>query len=164
MLQPTAELFSLLQRSHDRLAQMLDATRAGQPLPPADRLIDAIKNFSHPAVSETSLTLPAVPKAESATPQTEGTDTVKVSAELLDDLVNLAGETSIFRGRIEQQVNDARVALSEMETTIERMRDQLRRLDTETQGRILSRQQVDAERLGYEEFDPLEMDLSLIHI
>ncbi|KNH45556.1 Hpt domain-containing protein [Pseudomonas lini] len=158
VLQPTAELFSLLQRSHDRLAQMLDATRAGQPLPPADRLIDAIKNFSHPAVSETSLTLPAVPKAESATPQTEGTDTVKVSAELLDDLVNLAGETSIFRGRIEQQVNDARVALSEMETTIERMRDQLRRLDTETQGRILSRQQVEAERLGYEEFDPLEMD------
>lgn len=38
------------------------------------------------------------------------------------------------------------------------MRDQLRRLDIETQGRILSRQQVDAERLGYEEFDPLEMD------
>lgn len=79
---------------------------------------------------------------------------VKVSAELLDDLVNLAGETSIFRGRIEQQVNDARIALSEMETTIERIRDQLRRLDTETQGRILSRQQVEAERLGYEEFDP----------
>lgn len=73
---------------------------------------------------------------------------VKVSAELLDDLVNLAGETSIFRGRIEQQVNDARVTLSEMETTIERMRDQLRRLDIETQGRILSRQQVDAERLA----------------
>ena len=70
---------------------------------------------------------------------------VKVSAELLDDLVNLAGETSIFRGRIEQQVNDAHIALNEMETTIERMRDQLRRLDTETQGRILSRQQVEAE-------------------
>ncbi|EJN27150.1 chemotaxis protein histidine kinase-like protein [Pseudomonas sp. GM79] len=160
MLQPTAELFSLLQRSHDRLAQMLDATRAGQPLPPADRLIDAIKNFSHPAVPETSapVTQPVAPKAEPTALQPEGTDTVKVSAELLDDLVNLAGETSIFRGRIEQQVNDARVALSEMETTIERMRDQLRRLDTETQGRILSRQQVDAERLGYEEFDPLEMD------
>ncbi|WP_223485321.1 Hpt domain-containing protein [Pseudomonas sp. A-RE-19] len=160
VLQPTAELFSLLQRSHDRLAQMLDAARAGQPLPPADRLIDAIKNFSHPAVSETPapVVMPAAPKAESAAPQAEGADTVKVSAELLDDLVNLAGETSIFRGRIEQQVNDARVALSEMETTIERMRDQLRRLDTETQGRILSRQQVDAERLGYEEFDPLEMD------
>jgi chemosensory pili system protein ChpA (sensor histidine kinase/response regulator) len=159
VLQPTAALFALLQRSHDRLAQMLDAARAGQPLPPADRLIDAIKNFRHPAVLETPLVAPAVPKPEVPALQAEaGADMVKVSAELLDDLVNLAGETSIFRGRIEQQVNDARVALSEMETTIERIRDQLRRLDTETQGRILSRQQVDAERLGYEEFDPLEMD------
>ncbi|MDF9775662.1 Hpt domain-containing protein [Pseudomonas baetica] len=161
VLQPTAPLFALLQRSHDRLAQMLDAARAGEPMPPADRLIDAIKNFSHPAVPEAPAPVapPATPKAEPlAPPPDAGADMVKVSAELLDDLVNLAGETSIFRGRIEQQVNDAHIALSEMETTIERMRDQLRRLDTETQGRILSRQQVDAERLGYEEFDPLEMD------
>lgn len=161
VLQPTAALFGLLQSSHDRLAQMLDATRAGQPLPPADQLIDEIRNFSHPAVPETPtpVQVPATPKIETPALQPDtGADMVKVSAELLDDLVNLAGETSIFRGRIEQQVNDARVTLSEMETTIERMRDQLRRLDTETQGRILSRQQVEAERLGYEEFDPLEMD------
>ncbi|MGZ7455908.1 Hpt domain-containing protein [Pseudomonas sp. Ma2-10] len=161
VLQSTAALFGLLQSSHDRLAQMLDATRAGQPLPPADQLIDAIKNFSHPAVPETPVPVVAcaTPKVETPPPPPDaGADMVKVSAELLDDLVNLAGETSIFRGRIEQQVNDARVTLSEMETTIERMRDQLRRLDTETQGRILSRQQVEAERLGYEEFDPLEMD------
>ncbi len=158
-LKPTAALFGLLQSSHDRLAQMLDATRAGQPLPPADRLIDAIRNFSHPEVPEAPVAATVAPKVEPLAPQVDaGADMVKVSAELLDDLVNLAGETSIFRGRIEQQVNDARVALNEMETTIERMRDQLRRLDTETQGRILSRQQVDAERSDYEEFDPLEMD------
>ncbi|MFZ3284752.1 Hpt domain-containing protein [Pseudomonas sp.] len=158
-LQPSAELFALVQRGHDRLAQMLDGVRAGQPCPPADRLINAIQNFSHPVTVETPPTLPLPAKTEPAPPAAEaGADMVKVSAELLDELVNLAGETSIFRGRIEQQVNDAQIALNEMETTIERMRDQLRRLDTETQGRILSRQQVDAERLGYEEFDPLEMD------
>ncbi|MDB5995735.1 MAG: hybrid sensor histidine kinase/response regulator [Pseudomonas sp.] len=159
VLKPTAALFGLLQSSHDRLAQMLDATRAGQPLPSADQLIDAIKNFSHPPVLEAPVVAPAVAKVEAPAPQIDpGADMVKVSAELLDDLVNLAGETSIFRGRIEQQVSDAQVALNEMETTIERMRDQLRRLDTETQGRILSRQQIDAERSGYEDFDPLEMD------
>ena len=158
-LQPSAELFALVQRGHDRLAQMLDGVRAGQPCPPADRLINAIQNFSHPATIETPPVLPVPVKADAALPAADaGADMVKVSAELLDELVNLAGETSIFRGRIEQQVNDAQIALNEMETTIERMRDQLRRLDTETQGRILSRQQVDAERLGYEEFDPLEMD------
>ncbi|TNB93973.1 response regulator [Pseudomonas jessenii] len=159
VLQPSAELFALVQRGHDRLAQMLDGVRAGQPCPPADRLINAIQNFSHPATPDTPPPLPLPAKTEPAVPAADaGADMVKVSAELLDELVNLAGETSIFRGRIEQQVSDAQTALNEMETTIERMRDQLRRLDTETQGRILSRQQVDAERLGYEEFDPLEMD------
>ncbi|MDT3312641.1 Hpt domain-containing protein [Pseudomonas sp. rhizo66] len=158
-LQPSAELFALVQRGHDRLAQMLDGVRAGQPCPPADRLINAIQNFSHPVTPDTPPVLPVPVKTEVVPPAADaGADMVKVSAELLDELVNLAGETSIFRGRIEQQVNDAQIALNEMETTIERMRDQLRRLDTETQGRILSRQQVDAERLGYEEFDPLEMD------
>jgi chemosensory pili system protein ChpA (sensor histidine kinase/response regulator) len=159
VLQPTPALFELLQRSHDRLAQLLDAARAGEPLPPADRLIDAIQNFSHPVLPGSPAPLTVSAKAETPLLQPDAAaDMVKVSAELLDDLVNLAAETSIFRGRIEQQVNDAQVALNEMETTIERMRDQLRRLDTETQGRILSRQQVDADRLGYEEFDPLEMD------
>ena len=160
-LQPSAELFALVQRGHDRLAQMLDGVRAGQPCPPADRLISAIQNFSHPVQVEAPPAPVAAPvaKPEAAPPAADaGADMVKVSSELLDELVNLAGETSIFRGRIEQQVNDAQIALNEMETTIERMRDQLRRLDTETQGRILSRQQVDGERLGYEDFDPLEMD------
>jgi len=158
-LQPSTELFALVQRGHDRLAQMLDGVRAGQPCPPADRLISAIQNFSHPVQVEAPLATAPVIKPEAAPPAADaGADMVKVSSELLDELVNLAGETSIFRGRIEQQVNDAQIALNEMETTIERMRDQLRRLDTETQGRILSRQQVDGERLGYEDFDPLEMD------
>jgi chemosensory pili system protein ChpA (sensor histidine kinase/response regulator) len=83
---------------------------------------------------------------------------VKVPAELLESLVNLAGETSIFRGRVEQQVNDTAFTLGEMEATIERVRDQLRRLDTETQAQILSRYQAVNERAGYEDFDPLEMD------
>ena len=165
LLQPTPALFGLLQKSQDRLAQMLDAARAEQPIKPADSLIEAIRGFTHPAQAEApplllpDLTPPAKPEPPAVPAEAAvAGDMVKVSAELLDDLVNLAGETSIFRGRIEQQVNDARVALGEMETTIERIRDQLRRLDTETQGRILSRQQVEAERLGYEEFDPLEMD------
>ncbi len=55
-------------------------------------------------------------------------------------------------------MSDFSFTLSEMEATIERVRDQLRRLDTETQAQILSRIQAEAERVGYEDFDPLEMD------
>jgi len=84
-------------------------------------------------------------------------ETIKVPAGLLEELVNLAGETSIFRGRIEQQVSDISQTLTDMESTIERVRDQLRRLDMETQAQILSRHQEEIEQ-AYEDFDPLEMD------
>ena len=83
---------------------------------------------------------------------------VRVPAALLEQLVNLAGETSIFRGRVEQQVSDIGTTLGEMEATIERVRDQLRRLDTETQAQIISRHHEDVDRAGYEDFDPLELD------
>jgi len=149
------DLFALLQGCHDRLAQMVDAVTDGLPVGSVDKLIERIKSLVHP--SDEPPVPVALPAGKAEAVVDPAADMVKISAELLDDLVNLAGETSIFRGRIEQQVNDARIALHEVETTIERMRDQLRRLDTETQGRILSRQQAEAERL-YEEFDPLEMD------
>ncbi len=161
-LQPSAALFSLLQNCHDRLAHMLDAVRLHQPLHAATALIDYIRNFSSAALADTAAqhSNPDAAPVELpvAAPERGPVDMVKVASELLDDLGNLAGEHSIIRGRIEQQVNDAQVALNEMETTLERMRDQLRRLDTETQGRILSRQQADGDNQAYDDFDPLEMD------
>ena len=155
-LQASPRLFDLLQKGHDRLAQMLDAVREGQPLPAAAKLIGALHEFAR---SVTPLAPAPAAKPVAAEPvavERGPVDVIKVAADLLDDLGNLAGETSIFRGRIEQQVNDARGALQEMETTLQRMRDQLRRLDTETQSRGHSRQPLDGR--GYEDFDPLEMD------
>ena len=114
------------------------------------------------ATARQAQVLPFVRRAAEAALEAEARrapqELVKVPAELLEGLVNLAGETSIFRGRVEQQVSDVGYTLGEMEATIERVRDQLRRLDTETQAQILSRYQSEAERSGYEEFDLLEMD------
>ncbi|KAB5620841.1 response regulator [Pseudomonas putida] len=159
-LPPTPALFSLLQNCHDRLAHMLDAVRLGQPLHAATALIDYIRNFSSAALTDSAAGQPPVEAAPldvpSAAPERAPGDMVKVDAELLDDLGNLASEHAIIRGRIEQQVNDAQFALSEMETTLERMRDQLLRLDNETQGRMSSRWQAEGD--AYDDFDPLEMD------
>ncbi|MDF0733937.1 Hpt domain-containing protein [Pseudomonas entomophila] len=159
-LPPTPALFSLLQNCHDRLAHMLDAVRLGQPLHAATALIDYIRNFSSAALTDSAaaqVTNEAAPaEAPAAAPERAPGDMVKVDAELLDDLGNLASEHAIIRGRIEQQVNDAQFALNEMETTLERMRDQLLRLDTETQGRLASRWQAEGD--AYDDFDPLEMD------
>jgi len=82
---------------------------------------------------------------------------IKIAVEQIDNLVNLAGETSIYRGRIEQQVSDFSINLTEMESTIERVRDQLRRLDIETQAQILSTHKEEQPEYA-DDFDPLELD------
>lgn len=81
---------------------------------------------------------------------------IKVSADLLEELVNLAGETSISRGRLEQQVSDLSGAVDEVDGTLSRLNEQLRRLDIETEAQVLFRQEQMAAH--HEDFDPLEMD------
>ncbi|MBX9912283.1 MAG: response regulator, partial [Pseudomonadaceae bacterium] len=131
-------------------------------VPRAELSLPIIAASSLPTHVEVTKVLPFVRRAQEAALEAASRrapqELVKVPADLLEGLVNLAGETSIFRGRVEQQVSDVSFTLGEMEATIDRVRDQLRRLDTETQAQILSRYQEEAERVGYEDFDPLEMD------
>jgi chemosensory pili system protein ChpA (sensor histidine kinase/response regulator) len=98
---------------------------------------------------------PAKPARGRAAP--EPREQVRVSAGLLEQLVNLAGESSIIRSRVEQGMNDFSTSLEEMETTIERVREQLRRLEIETETQVLFREEVN-QGTDYQEFDPLEMD------
>ena len=91
------------------------------------------------------------PGAKKSGPQ----ELVKVPSELLEELVNLAGETSISRSRLEEQVSEFSFSLDEIDSTLQRLQEQLRRLDKETEAQVLFRQ----EQMGvHEEFDPLEMD------
>ncbi|CDM38928.1 Hpt domain-containing protein [Ectopseudomonas oleovorans] len=161
--------FEGLQNELDVLRQRLSASLGDEPVvtepaaAPANNLLNPIIAASDvPGQLQAPKVLPFVQRAKEAALEAASRrapqELVKVPAELLEGLVNLAGETSIFRGRVEQQVSDVGFTLSEMEATIDRVRDQLRRLDTETQAQILSRYQAEAERAGYEDFDPLEMD------
>ncbi|HEY2394399.1 MAG TPA: Hpt domain-containing protein [Rudaea sp.] len=82
---------------------------------------------------------------------------IRVRSDLLDSLVNYAGEVSIYRSRLEQQISTFRFNLVEFETTVSRLRDQLRKLELETEAQILSRFQREAESTE-STFDPLELD------
>jgi len=80
----------------------------------------------------------------------------RVDTELLDELLNNAGEISIFRARLEQQVKSIDFNVQELSQTVTRLKDQLRKLEIETEAQILHRHQQDLE--GDPDFDPLEMD------
>ncbi len=108
---------------------------------------------------ETVRTVTEAPRAGVRTART-GQEQVRVRAELLDRLVNNAGEVSIYRSRLEQQSGALGFNLTELDQTVSRLRQQLRQLEIETEAQILFRYERDKEAgVQYDEdFDPLEMD------
>lgn len=82
---------------------------------------------------------------------------IRVRSDLLDNLVNFAGEVSIYRSRLDQQTNSFRYNLQELDETVERLREQLRKFEIEAEAQIQYRHE---ETIGpsYEQFDPLEFD------
>ncbi|MDD7804383.1 MAG: response regulator [Endozoicomonas sp. (ex Botrylloides leachii)] len=81
---------------------------------------------------------------------------IRITSDLIEQLVNLTDESGIHRSQIEQQLVDITSSLNEMERTTLRLHEQLRRLDIETQTQILSKYESEAD--DNSEFDPLEMD------
>jgi chemosensory pili system protein ChpA (sensor histidine kinase/response regulator) len=86
-------------------------------------------------------------------------DQVRVNADLMDRLVNHAGEVSIYRARLEQQNSVLGFNLSELEQTVSRLHTQLRNLEIETEAQIIYRWEREHEDdRDKAEFDPLELD------
>ena len=90
-----------------------------------------------------------------------GQEVVRVRSDLLDDLVNFAGEVNIYHARLEEQITTFGFNLQEFEQTIDRLREQLRKLELETEAQVLAnfeREKAEGNIPEDEEFDPLEMD------
>ena len=79
----------------------------------------------------------------------------RIDAELLEDLLNAAGEISIYHSRLSQQVNAFEFHVEELEQTVARLREQLRKLEIETEAQIMHGHQ---DTLVARDFDPLELD------
>ena len=94
----------------------------------------------------------AGPAAARAEPRQEF---ARIDADLLEDLLNAAGEISIYHSRLSQQVNSFEFNVEELEQTIARLREQLRKLEIETENEIMHKHQ---DTLVAHDFDPLELD------
>lgn len=79
----------------------------------------------------------------------------RIDAELLEDLLNAAGEISIYHSRLNEQISLIEFHVEEFEQTVSRLRDQLRKLEIETEAQIMHSHQ---DTLVARDFDPLEMD------
>ncbi|WP_394261178.1 Hpt domain-containing protein [Moraxella boevrei] len=84
------------------------------------------------------------------------TEMLRISAGLMERMINLSGESAINRARIEMGVSSLTNTIEEMGVTVQRLADQLRRMETELEVQILA--QIADEHADEAGFDPLEMD------
>jgi chemosensory pili system protein ChpA (sensor histidine kinase/response regulator) len=127
----------------------------------AETTVSSTSEESPPSVSEDSLSQlettasPVLPGRENL--PAERVEMARVDADLLDTMLNSAGEVSIFRARLDQQVNSIDFNLAELARTVTRLKEQLRGLEIETEAQVLNRHQ-DEEDPRRDDFDPLELD------
>jgi chemosensory pili system protein ChpA (sensor histidine kinase/response regulator) len=98
-----------------------------------------------------------VPPGREPVPPADRPEMARVDAELLDQLLNTSGEVSIARARLEQQLASIDFNLGELSRTVIRLKEQLRKLEIETETQILHGH----EEKGFShrgDFDPLELD------
>ncbi|MEB3767475.1 Hpt domain-containing protein [Acinetobacter sp. MD2] len=81
---------------------------------------------------------------------------IRISTNLVEKMIDLAGENAINRSRIEMDMSQFSTTLNEMELAIQRLSDQLRRMEGELESQIIAKHGNEQSR--YADFDPLEMD------
>jgi len=130
-----AQLFDDLESSFDRIGF----------------LMERLQRRAAPAPERAAVETPA-PRPEHAAPRTM----LRVRTELVEKLVNQAGEVAITRTRIEGEMRALKGSLAELTENVARLRRELREIEIQAESQMQARvrEAEEAER----PFDPLEID------
>ncbi|WP_394787672.1 Hpt domain-containing protein [Rhodoferax sp.] len=96
------------------------------------------------------------PAASMPPPRQMSHQSVRVRSQLLDRLVNQAGEVIITRTRLEARLNQLRGSLTDLTGNLERMRSHLRDIEVQAESQMQSRLALVKDTA--QGFDPLEFD------
>jgi chemosensory pili system protein ChpA (sensor histidine kinase/response regulator) len=171
---PSVDLFDALDTDLDRISYVLDALRDGNAnvaLPWLAPAADASAT-TEPAMASgetvalvddhARATAPA-PPPEIGGPRRRASDRfdadtahamLRVRADIVDRLVNEAGEVAIARARVEGELRALKANLLELTGSVIRLRSQVREIELQAETQIQSRLSANAP----DDFDPLELD------
>ncbi|RFP26310.1 response regulator [Duganella sp. BJB488] len=135
------------------LAADVTSLEAGQPaIAGTDGITaDAVDSAEAPAATAPA---PAAQAPADELQSSAKSPLVRVRADILDRLVNQAGEVSISRSKLENEVETLRASLFDFSENLTRLRRQLREVEMQAESQIASRMSISSDR----EFDPLEFD------
>ncbi len=155
-----AELEPLLHR-FDNLQACFDTLRTGPGQPAADAPAEPVDDTAQPAAAAAAApgagrALLAAPVTTQLAPQRAAAGhAVRVRSQLLDRLVNQAGEVIITRSRLENELRNLRGSLQDLTGGLDRLRSQLRDIELQAESQMQSRLAQAKDSAG---FDPLEFD------
>ena len=145
--------FDVLRATPEQALSLPEASPAADhaaiPLPALDK---GTPEVTQPVSAPVSAALPLVPAAA----RSVSNQTVRVRAQLLDRLVNQAGEVMMTRSRMEAHLGQLRGSLSDLTGNLDRLRHQLRDIEVQSESQMQSRLAQSKETA--QGFDPLEFD------
>ncbi|MBN9410891.1 MAG: Hpt domain-containing protein [Burkholderiales bacterium] len=98
----------------------------------------------------------AVRPTDAVAPRLASQQAVRVRSQLLDRLVNQAGEVMITRSRLESALGQLRGSLGDLTGNLDRLRQQLRDIEVQAESQMQSR--LAQAKDSQQGFDPLEFD------
>lgn len=160
-LQDLAQITHDLETSIEALSLSFDETGALAALKQFDQL-HGLFEATNPAAVEPFIAFTQTVDAVQAQPVASqpmlvpAGETIRVRAAIVDRLVNQMGEVMIARSRMEAETSRSLHTLSDLAEQVQRLREQLRELELQTESQMQSRQaQVNDQAQA---FDPLEFD------
>jgi len=145
-----AELWDTLESDFDRANVLLEELRSGK----VEEHLEAVVSADHSVVE-------ADRRAETRA-LNAGAERVllnsmlRVRSDVVDRLVNQAGEISVTRSRIEAELRAFKEGLLELSGSVSRLRKQLREVEIQAESQIQAR--ISLANENDEQFDPLEFD------
>ncbi|MBL8525885.1 MAG: Hpt domain-containing protein, partial [Betaproteobacteria bacterium] len=156
--EPVSAKFEEVDEGLDRFNAAIDRLAAGDfSTPPIE--IPVITDVSQDLPAPLAMMAAARAEIIAEGEKLEGRERqslLRVNADIIDRFVNEAGELSIARSRIDQEMLTFKQSLVELTENINRMKSQLREIEIQAESQIQSRLK-EAEEHG-ESFDPLEFD------
>ncbi len=125
-------------------------------IPAADQVGQLARELDAPAKPAVGDLAALLPGAPSETGGRERRDVARVDPAVLENLLNAAGEVSIFHSRLSQQLGQIQFNLEELDQTVVRLREQLRSLEMATEAQIIYQHHTDA--ASDEPADPLSLE------
>ncbi|OIJ40915.1 hybrid sensor histidine kinase/response regulator [Massilia timonae] len=154
------------QHAHELETQIENMVHAGTSTLPASAFEELLANYDAALLLFEGLQQPAPADAAPAQTQERArahtppaleparAPLVRVRADILDRVMNQAGEVSITRSRLENQMGALKGSLGDFSDNVARLRRQLREIEMQAESQIASKLSISGER----EFDPLEFD------